>query len=150
MTARRSSSLSSSPRRPRGGCITAAVVGLVSVGIGVMLTMTLLQQCGAASDALDAYVASIRRGADVSAEIGGDDAAALTQVLRSASSVAIDDLQGQWGTACYGTRIERAGGSTAARFLLEERADGMQVVGASLRRECVCPDPDLQQPCRLE
>jgi hypothetical protein len=128
----------------------SAVLALILLGSGALLTMTLVQECGAGTDVVRTWVASIRRGASVSGEIGGEEAQALTDVLRRTDSVSISNFQAQAQTSCYWVRLEHGDDSTPAYILLEERADGLRVIGASLHRECTCPDPDFEQRCRFE
>ena len=121
----------------------------IAVAIANQPVVVLADECGAGSDALDAYVASVRAGAEVSPSVGGEEAAELTDALRRTRAVHVTNFQAQAGTACYWVRLELDDGSRDARFVLEDTAESRQVVRASLRRECECPDPDFEQRCRL-
>ena len=141
---------SSSSRRSGFGRLGGGLFALVMVGAMVLLTVTLVGECSAGTDVVNAYVSSIRGGDAVSRAVGGDEAEALTAALRGTRSIGVDNFQAQAGTACYWVRLRQAEGDREARFLLGESGDGWRVIGASLRRECTCPDPDFEQRCRVE
>ena len=132
------------------GRIGTVLFALCMSGAGVLLAVTLLGECGAGSDVVSAYATSIRDGAIVSDAVGGTEAAALTEVLRTTRSVSVSNFQAQAGTSCYWVRLHGAGDSTGASFVLAESEDGMRVIAASLERECTCPDPDFERRCHLE
>ncbi len=112
--------------------------------------MTLVQDVAPEPTSCAPGSPAVRAGATVSAEVGGDEAQALTDALRRTDSVSISNFQAQAKTSCYWIRLEHGDDTTPAYILLEERSDGLRVVGASLRRECTCPDPDFEQRCRFE
>lgn len=132
--------------RSAGARVGWSLFALVLLGSQVLLCVFLVRECGAGGDVVRAYAATIRGGAEVSAEVGGLEAAELTAHLRRTTDVSVLNFQGQEGTACYWVTLQEEGASTSASFLLEESADGaMRVVGATLRSECDCPeDEDLR------
>lgn len=141
---------SSASSRRRGFGIGGGLFALCLLGAGAALFVTLVDASRAGQAGLDAYVASVAGGAEVSEEVGGAEASALTELLRETRSVSIDNFQAQAGTACFWVELHHAGRSTDARFVLAERGEEQVVIRASLRRECVCPDPDFEERCHLE
>lgn len=127
----------------RLGGFLMVVLAAVMLGLVVVLG----NECGAVGDELEAWRARVRAGEEVSAEVGGDEAAALTAALRAADHVTVRNFIGQAGTSCVAAWIVGSEGSVSADVLI---ADGepRRILRATLTRGCTCPI-DEGQPCRL-
>ena len=127
----------------RVGCLLAP---LLTVAMAV-LGWVLVSEGSAGRAVLEGYVAEVRAGTQVSYAVGGDEASALTEVLSTSSTLRISNFQGQAGTACFWTRVHTAAGPKKVRFVLD--TNRAVVTAASMRRDCLCPDPDFELPCQL-
>jgi len=122
-------------------------LGLGLFGTTVFLATTLEHGCSGGKTVIENYVAAVRGGAAVTPAAAGNEASALTSLLRgSGGSVSIGNFQEQHGTACFWVTLRTDTSKSEVRFLLD--TDARRVVALSARRECDCPiDADL--PCRL-
>lgn len=128
--------------------VYGALLSLILVGAMVFLFVTLLGAAKSGRAAIEAYVADVRRGLEVSAEVGREEAAALTDLLRTGGPVSIANFQSQARTSCFWVSVDGVD-ETELRVVLREVGGGERVVAMSTRRRCVCPiDPDL--PCALD
>lgn len=127
------------------GCFMALVLG----GAMIALVVVLARGHESGQKAIDAYVTSIKLGQPVSASVGGREADALTAALRASKSISVGNFQSQSSTSCFWVTLHGDGADVDARFVLAESASKVEVTGASLARECDCPD-DAKEPCHLE
>jgi hypothetical protein len=114
-----------------------------------LLVTTLLGECKAGRNALEEYVSSVKGGREVSANVAGSEASDLTTLFRDSERVNVDNFHTQAGTSCYWVTMKYTAGETSLVFLLRDRDSGKEAVGASIKRDCTCPDPDTDQPCYL-
>jgi hypothetical protein len=131
------------------GPALSGVFALILVGAMVTLVVVLTRACGAGGKSIEAYVASIRAGANVTPALAGVEAEAVTKALRDSRSLSVGNFQSQQGTSCFWVTMKGNGPSVDVRFVLAERPDKEEVVAVSLARECECP-VDIHKPCALK
>ena len=130
------------------GPVGAALLAVVLVGSMIVLVVVLSRASGSGRKAIEAYVASIKAGANVSEAIAGREVDAVTRALRESESFSISNFQSQQDTSCFWLKLRGKQGDVEARAVLVDRSSTTEVSALSLGRECECPvDHDL--PCRL-
>ena len=137
---------SQEPAKKKKGCgLVGCFWGVFVIGLTSVLSIVLMDACTAGQETLGAYIDGVRGGAAVSEAVAGAEAPAVTEALRQSTGFSVDNFQAQSNTACFWLQLEGPNGTTPVRFVLA----GERVLRASLVRECECPDPDFEQPCRL-
>jgi len=124
------------------GCVLAFLMA----GIVIGATVTLFQSCGAGHDTIDAYVAAIKEGAEVTPAIGGAEAPRITEVLRASHDSSVENWIMHGGTGCFFMSVD----GLDVSFLLEERSYGQEVVGIGIARGCTCPIPESNEACHMD
>jgi hypothetical protein len=123
-------------------------LAFVLTGSMVVLVVVLTRASSSGREAIERYVASIKKGETVSVSVGGREADAVTKALRDSRSFSIANFQSQQDTACFWVTLRNATTNVDARFVLAERSSKQEVTAASLARECECP-VDVHRPCGL-
>lgn len=129
------------------GCLGGFIMATLSVSM-LVLFVVLGNECGAVGDALEAYRARIHAGEAVSVEVGGEEAAALTQAFLAAERVRVANFITQSGTECVDARLVGPSGSVAVDVLLDTTGEPHVVLGVTITGDCHCPI-DEDQPCRM-
>jgi hypothetical protein len=134
------------------GCGRLVIGGIVVVALAIAgIFGWLLSRTGGAREALDAYVAAARSGAQPTPVHPDADTAETTRVLGTSTDLTVHNFAVVYGTGCYSTNVTTPRGSVPVEFFLEEKGDVWRVASLSTHRGCHCvrSGPREQQGCAV-
>ncbi len=136
-------------QKPGWGCLAKGLFALVLGTSMVTLVVVLVRARDAGRATIQAYVTSIKAGADVTASAAGTEAPRITDTIRRSSSFSVGNFQSQSDTGCFSVTFSLPGAKQDAAFVIDERESPARVKTVTFLRDCDCPD-DASQPCRLQ
>jgi hypothetical protein len=131
------------------GCLAKGLFALVLGTSMVTLVVGLIRVKDAGRATIQAYVASIKAGTNVTPAAAGLEAPRITDSIRRSSSFSVRNFRSQSDTSCFSVTFTLPGAEQDAAFVIDESASPARIKVVTFLRDCDCPD-DANQPCRLE